>query len=96
MRAEKLTNDLFGSSSKEDIISSKRCWTSGTTRRASFTRFAPMTGTSTFFDNKHRHPMGCGIWFRFARNERYADAWETTGAGQSTSVGHSALGSERR
>jgi hypothetical protein len=70
MQAEKLTNDLFGSGSKEDSISSRRCWTNGTTQRASFIRFALTTETSTFFNNEHRRLMGYGIWFRFARQQR--------------------------
>src|SRR5712692_5444003 len=55
------------SGSKEDSITSRRCWTSGTTQRASFIWFAPMTGTSMFFGNKLLRLMECGIWFRFAR-----------------------------
>jgi hypothetical protein len=46
----------------------KQCWTSGTTRRASITRFALMTGSSIFFDNKRLRPMARGIWFHFGRD----------------------------
>ena len=49
---------------------------SGTTLRASFISFAAMTGTSIFFDNKHRRPMGRGIWFPFGKRERSADTSE--------------------
>lgn len=58
-------------------MSSRQCWTSGTTRRASLTRSALMTGISIFFDNKHQRPMEGGIWFHFGRQERNADASES-------------------
>lgn len=51
-------------------IELKRCSTNGMTRRLSSTRSARMTGISTFFDNKHQHPMGSGNWFRFAAQDR--------------------------
>jgi hypothetical protein len=35
-----------------------------------------MTATFIFFDNKHRHLMGRGLWFRFGRQEKNADASE--------------------
>src|SRR5260370_42318349 len=73
IRVERLTSDRFGSGSKEDSISLKQCWTSGTAQRAPSIRFAPTTGISTFFDNKQRRPMECGIWFRFGRVARNAD-----------------------
>ena len=36
-------------------------------------QFALATGISTFFDNKHRRRMECGIWFHFGREARNAD-----------------------
>lgn len=54
-------------------IALKRCATNGMTRRLSSSRSARMTGISTFFDNKHQHPMGIGIWSRFGRRARNAD-----------------------
>src|SRR5260370_30794555 len=70
IQAERLTNDQFGSGLKVESTSLKQCWTSGTTQRASSTRFALTTGISTFFDNKQRRPMECGMWFRFGRVAR--------------------------
>jgi hypothetical protein len=49
----------------------------GTTRRASSIKFAPMTAMSILFGHKHRCLMGRGIWFRFGRQERNADASES-------------------
>ena len=69
IQAERLTNDRFGFALKGESTLLKQCWTSGTTLRASSTRFALTTGISTFFDNKHRHPMECGIWFHFGELE---------------------------
>src|SRR5229473_112536 len=70
IRVERLTSDRFGSGSKEDSISLKQCWTSGTAQRASSIRFAPTTGISTSLDNRHRHPMARGIWSRSGREGR--------------------------
>jgi hypothetical protein len=67
IRAERLTNDRVGSGWEEASISLKQCWISGTTRRASITRFALMTGSSIFFDNKRLCPMARGIWFHVGR-----------------------------
>jgi hypothetical protein len=57
-------------------IGLKPCSISGTTRRASSTRFEPMTAISIFFGNKHRCLVGLGSWFRFGRLEKNADAPE--------------------
>jgi hypothetical protein len=73
-------NDPFGSGWTEGSIRSKPCSISGTTRRASSTRFALATGISTFFGNKHRHPMERGIWFHFGKQEGNADKQEATPA----------------
>lgn len=33
----------------------------------------PRLNRAIFFDDKHRHPMGRGTWFRFDKRERNAD-----------------------
>ena len=67
-------------------MSLRQCWTTGTTRRVSLTRFALMTGTSTFFDNKRRRSMGRGIWFHFGKQEGNADTEEATSGRHGTAV----------
>jgi hypothetical protein len=42
------------------------CSISGTTQRASLTRFVPTTAISTSFDKRHRRQTGLGSWSRFA------------------------------
>src|SRR5882724_8501856 len=70
IRAEKLTNDRFGSTWKGSNIRLKQYSTSGTSQRASSTRFAPTTGISTSLDNRHRNLMARGIWSRTGREGR--------------------------
>src|SRR5229473_4756068 len=93
MRAEKLTNNLFGSGSKEDSITSRRCWTSGTTQRASLYMVRADDGNLYVLRQQTSTPDGMWDLVSFRQN---TDTSETTGAGRSTSAGHRAQGSERR
>src|SRR5215472_17706108 len=49
--------------------SSKRCLTSGTTRRASSIKSAPTTATSTSFASRPPRRRACGSWSHSAREE---------------------------
>lgn len=67
MRAERRTNARLDSGLKANSIRLRRCSTSGTSRTASFTRFAPMTEIFTFSDSRLRGPMVRGTLFHFAK-----------------------------
>lgn len=66
-------NALFGSGLTESSIRSRPCSISGTTHKASSTRFEPTTGISILFGNKRRRPTERGIWFHFAERIRSVD-----------------------